>query len=781
MTGTTYIEIVRWNGPVGNFTYVKQTTGTGCVEGDVLSASISGSNISVFKNGVLFTTGTDSTYASGGPGIGFYSWPDSNVTGYGFSSFTATDGLPDQLWSGVLDSARATDWTQAGISGGIPSGSWTQCVNTQCSTVTSAGTGVTPAQIATALSNAPANTYVLLGAGTYNFSSGINVTGANNVELRGAGPKLTKLVFTGVSTCPGGGATCGLSFGSSDTTFSGGSPTAYNWTAGYAQGATSITLANSTSIVVGTMLILDQCDTGYSGSSCAGTATDNGDYFVCGFAYNPTGPVGCSYNSYVGAARPIRYQQEMTRVVSCSPSCNTAGSTVITISTPLQHPNWASGQTPQAWFIQPSVNVGVRNLSLDGNALTGTTQFGVSFYNLANYWMQNVTLTNWSAITLWIRQCMYGDVESNYVYNAGQSSPSTDNSAFNVFGSDNLFANNIFQNAHLGYIVNGPASGNVFIGNTMLNAYTGNGTLFGMIWPGHSEGSDFDLYEQNIFPDMVMDDAHGSGLSDTMYRNLASGWESCANGNCGSDTAKNSNLFGFLDEAFWRYHNYVANIAGTPGVSTVGYTFTNAEYFRFGTTGYPWSLGSGNTTSPGSGGTAGGPIPIDTLVASTVMRWGNWDSFNAATRWNTGEVPSGIAVYPNPVPTSTCTSLLACPASFYYSGRPSWWAISIPFPAIGTDVNGGNVGQCTGTLNVAGHYAGLPATSSGQCTGTSLTSAWGGHINAIPSFACYLSLGGAPDGTGSAIAFDAAVCYASNSPSANLQGSVKAAGAVVLK
>ena len=146
-----------------------------------------------------------------------------------------------------------------------------------------------------------------------------------------------------------------------------------------------------------------------------------------------------------------------------------------------------------------------------------------------------------------------------------------------------------------------------------------------------------------------------------------------------------------------------------------------------------------------------------------MLRWGNWDAFNGTTRWNTSEVPSGIAVYPNSVPTS-CTSGGSCPPSFYLSSRPSWWSSSIPFPAIGPDVSNGNVGQCTGTLNTPGQFAGVAATSSGQCRGTSLASAWGGHINAIPAMACFLNvMGGAPDGTGSILSFDGSKCYADSS------------------
>jgi hypothetical protein len=79
-------------------------------------------------------------------------------------------------------------------------------------------------------------------------------------------------------------------------------------------------------------------------------------------------------------------------------------------------------------------------------------------------------------------------------------------------------------------------------------------------------------------------------------------------------------------------------------------------------------------------------------------------------------------------------------------------------------VSNGNVGQCTGTLNTPGQFAGVAATSSGQCRGTSLASAWGGHINAIPAMACFLNvMGGAPDGTGSILSFDGSKCYADSS------------------
>jgi hypothetical protein len=92
--GQPYIEIVRWNGALNNFTYVARRNGTGCADGDVLKATIVAGTITVFKNEAEILRGADNNYASGAPGIGFYE-TDKNVGYYGFSSFTASqDGKP---------------------------------------------------------------------------------------------------------------------------------------------------------------------------------------------------------------------------------------------------------------------------------------------------------------------------------------------------------------------------------------------------------------------------------------------------------------------------------------------------------------------------------------------------------------------------------------------------------------------------------------------------------------------------------------------------------------
>lgn len=87
-----YLQIVRWNGPLGSFTELGATTQHG-VNGDVLKATISGSTITAYLNGVQVLQATDSTYSSGSPGVGFFLQGASGLNAnYGFSNFTATDG-----------------------------------------------------------------------------------------------------------------------------------------------------------------------------------------------------------------------------------------------------------------------------------------------------------------------------------------------------------------------------------------------------------------------------------------------------------------------------------------------------------------------------------------------------------------------------------------------------------------------------------------------------------------------------------------------------------------
>src|SRR2546427_2935598 len=115
----------------------------------------------------------------------------------------ATDPAQAQPWSGIIDPSRAIDWSQAGVPGGIPP----QSSRTQCGSPI--GQTNDASVIQNALNACGPNQYVKLGAGTFNLSTGVNVTN-NNTTLRGSGPDQTILKFSGGSGCIGWWGELGL-------------------------------------------------------------------------------------------------------------------------------------------------------------------------------------------------------------------------------------------------------------------------------------------------------------------------------------------------------------------------------------------------------------------------------------------------------------------------------------------------------------------------------------------------------------------------------------------
>ena len=92
-SANAYCEVVRWNGPLGDFTYLSRAKGSQCgvASGDVVKASMVGNVITAYINGVQVLRATDDTFKSGNPGIGFYIEGATGVdSDYGFTSFTAT-------------------------------------------------------------------------------------------------------------------------------------------------------------------------------------------------------------------------------------------------------------------------------------------------------------------------------------------------------------------------------------------------------------------------------------------------------------------------------------------------------------------------------------------------------------------------------------------------------------------------------------------------------------------------------------------------------------------
>jgi hypothetical protein len=273
-------------------------------------------------------------------------------------------------WSGILDPSRAIDWSKVGVPGGIPTRT------TVCATPTlAAGSGNANANataINQAISNcAGSNQVVSITAGTwYIGGSGLLFQGTSNLTLRGAGPDQTFLVFTAGNWCHSGmgGDICIVN--SSNPDWDGSPANTANWTAGLAQGSTSVTLSSNSNLQVGMNLILDQAD----------DSSDTGNVYVC-----QTQNV-CSQQPGSQNGRPGRGQAQIVTVTSISGT----GPYVVGITPGVYMPNFRPGQSPGAWWDNspPITGVGIENISLDHSA--STMAAGTFLYNAYGCWLKNV-------------------------------------------------------------------------------------------------------------------------------------------------------------------------------------------------------------------------------------------------------------------------------------------------------------------------------------------------------------------------------------------------------
>ncbi len=90
-----YLIIVKWNGPVGDFTYLFNERGAkyGVKDGDVVKATIAGDVITAYKNGVQMAQVKDSTFTAGSLGFGF----NEGFNGkYGITQFTGSCSRPQR-------------------------------------------------------------------------------------------------------------------------------------------------------------------------------------------------------------------------------------------------------------------------------------------------------------------------------------------------------------------------------------------------------------------------------------------------------------------------------------------------------------------------------------------------------------------------------------------------------------------------------------------------------------------------------------------------------------
>lgn len=101
---SSYLQIVRWNGPLGDFTYIADMRGAdyGLKNGDILKATAIGNVITIYVNGIQKAQAVDGAYKTGNPGIGFFLQCDDGQgigtnKDFGFTKFSAS-GISGSPW-----------------------------------------------------------------------------------------------------------------------------------------------------------------------------------------------------------------------------------------------------------------------------------------------------------------------------------------------------------------------------------------------------------------------------------------------------------------------------------------------------------------------------------------------------------------------------------------------------------------------------------------------------------------------------------------------------------
>lgn len=642
-----------------------------------------------------------------------------------------------QNWSSFLDQSRAVDWSNAGFT--IPAYSINCSVQPTLTANSSSAASANTTAIQNALNSCDATHNVVnIPAGTY-YVAGINFGTQGFQVLRGAGASSTSLIFTASTSCAGlGHGVCMLAPNwtySGDSRVQPGGSLACTWSAGYSHNTTSITLSNCGSApAVGQQMILDQAND---------TSNTSGIYMCDGSTSN------CTYEGVRNADGRViggnLYSEQQEVMIT---GVTGTGPYTVTISPGIYATNVRSSQSPGAWFPGTVQNLGIENMSMDASAIAGGA---INMFSCYECWAKGVRILNGERSAALVYQSSHSAIRDSYFYGAQSYGATSYNIEYDE-SSDGLVENNIFQQVVTPINYNGSSVGNVFAYNYAVRDTFGSPGNY-WAWPifaSHATGNNFNLFEGNIAPGIEADNASGPSDQWTVFRNLFHGYQPGFNNQAVPvQIAANS-----------RDINVIGNVLGGPGYST--------QYQQ-----YPSSLSAMTAFSGplifqlGEGGTGGDctlsvgqSTTCDPLSYSTLMRWGNYDTVTGGVKWDTTEASPAANTYVNANYSSSYFASLShsLPASLHYSSTPSWWPSGTPWPPIGPDVSSGNLGICTGT------FAGNQAASSNQCPGGTLSSAWAGHAHSIPAMDCYLnSMSGPPDGSGSALNFNANSCYSGSS------------------
>ncbi len=517
----------------------------------------------------------------------------------------------------ILPADRRIEWERAGVI--APDGTRGIPIRPPCDKKIT-----TSADIESAVTTCPADTAVIIPAGTFTLP-GLIID--RPLVLRGAGADLTTLTLTG-----------GILFSPARGSYAG--PTReVNWTGGYNKGETRIVLSDVSKLKQHQTIVLDQLNDPEV-VSIPGNAGIQNTY---------------SRNGLNFEGGTTRAQPQLVWVTAIDPNTKT-----VTIDPPLYYTHKAS-LAPQAFFWDSgNMNyAGIEDMKVDGAQVDGRA---ITFNYCSNCWVKGVEVTNPArAAVAYVFYCFRPEIRDSYFHD-GQ--PPVGPTRYGVelgTTSAGLIENTIIAKIGGSLVSTNSTSGNVFgynyaFGNTLQN---GAQTAWG--FPSistHIAHTYANLYEANIAANAVLDVVWGSGSHNVFFRNRLLGYE----GPIGNLYINHT--YAVHIQAWNRYISVIGNVLGHPDWH---------RYYEI----TPWKLPSGGHDERqfiyalGEWLYASSTQNADIKVIETLLRWGNYDYANDRAIWNAAEIPTGIA----PLDTTL-------PNSLYLTSKPRWWNDS-PWPPIG--------------------------------------------------------------------------------------------------
>lgn len=396
-------------------------------------------------------------------------------------SFTVTFGA-QAVDQDIIPNGRLTDWTLAGVPGGIPTPAVTKNIKTDFGENNAKGNGTADDTNAfkNAIAETPAGGVLFIPAGTYRINDELRIT--KSIILRGEGAGQTRLVFKLQDAYESAIRVNSPKYDRAEIKV----------ISGFKAGSTKLTLANVKGINVGSYIDFRQ---------------DN----IPSLMYtNPAWNQSWAH----------RAMGQIFRVTAINKDTKT-----VTLNEPVRMSVYDSQWKPSVRKMDPVKDFGLEDLYL--TLLTPNNYITLRMRDCVNCWVRNIESEYTDRAHIGIERSYQVEVRNSYFHHAHDYGG--DGHGYGIVLSDRtgnvLVEDNIFYHLRHSMMVKVGATGNVFGYNYSDGALeTSSGQLYPMTDISlHGHYPNYNLFEGNLVENVSSGDWWGpSGPGNTFFRNVVS-------------------------------------------------------------------------------------------------------------------------------------------------------------------------------------------------------------------------------------------------------------------